>query len=270
VKTNTFYLLTTLLCLIGLSACQPTAGNNDRHEVIVFAAASLTDAFLELADTFEAEHPDTEVVLNFGSSSQLAAQLSEGALANVYASANEKQMQVVIDAGRITSPVQLFASNRLVIIIPADNPANITDLSGLSQPGLRLVTAVPGVPIRQYTDDMLGTLSADPNYGPDYQQAVYDNVVSEEDTVRLVAAKVALGEANAAVVYMTDVTPDITSDVRQIAIPNDYNVLAAYPIGLIDDAPGPELGQTFIDFVLEEQGQAILEKWGFGPAPTPQ
>ncbi len=265
-KLKSFFLLTALVLGLSLSACSPA---NNNQEVIVFAAASLTDAFMELADTFEADHPGVEVALNFGSSSQLANQLTEGAIADVYASANEKQMQVVIDGGRIDPPAQLFASNRLVIVVPADNPANVTNLGSLSQPGLRLVTAVTGVPVRQYTDDMLTTLAADPNYGPDYQQAVYASIVSEEDTVRLVAAKVALGEADAAVVYKTDVTPDITADVKQIPVPDEYNVLATYPIGLINDAPGPELGQAFIDFILEEQGQAILEKWGFGPAPIP-
>ncbi|HEX6383046.1 MAG TPA: molybdate ABC transporter substrate-binding protein, partial [Anaerolineae bacterium] len=122
------------------------------EELLVFAAASLSDAFSEIAEAFEAQHPGVSVALNFAGSSQLAAQLSEGAEADVFASANAAQMQVVVDAGRITAgkPVN-FLSNRITIVVPADNPADVESLEDLSQPGILLVLAVEGVPVRQYT-----------------------------------------------------------------------------------------------------------------------
>lgn len=235
---------------------------------MVFAAASLTDAFDELADTFESDHPGVKVFRNYGSSSQLAIQLVEGAPADVYASANTRQMEVVQEAGRIAGEPVTFASNRLVVILPADNPAGIVNLGDLANPGLRLVLAVPSTPVRDYTDQMIEAMASSAAYGPAFREAVYANLVSEEDTVRRVVTKVTLGEADAGIVYTSDVTPDVIASVWQIAVPEPYNVRATYPIGLIADAPHPELAQAFIDFVLSEEGQAILAHWGFGPASS--
>ena len=197
-----------LILLLLLGGCAPS-NQPTSSEVIVFAAASLTDAMSEIARSFEAAHPGTTVALNFGSSSQLAAQLVEGAPADMFASANPTQMGVVVDSGRVDGEPELFATNRLTAIVPADNPAGIESLGDLAQPGIALVLAVPGVPVRDYTDEALGRLAADPAYGPAFADGFYANLASEEDTVRLVAAKVALGEADAGVVYTSDVTPDI-------------------------------------------------------------
>lgn len=232
------------------------------QELTIFAAASLTDAFNELAETFAAQHDGVQVVLNFAGSSQLAAQLSEGATADLFAPANEAQMQAVVDAGRIVAGSEkLFVSNRLTVIVPADNPAGITTLEDLAQPGVQLILAIDGVPVRQYTDEIVATFPAE------FQAAFYANLVSEEDNVRQVAAKVALGEADAGIVYTSDVTPDIASQVRQITIPEAQNVVASYPIAPLADAPAPTLAQSFIDFVLSAEGQAILARWGFDPPP---
>jgi len=168
-----------------------------------------------------------------------------------------------VDAGRITaSSEKLFVSNRLTVIVPADNPAGITALEDLAQPGVQMILAVTGVPVRQYTDEIVATFPAD------FQTNFYANMVSEEENVRQVSAKVALGEADAGIVYTSDVTPDIADQVLQIDIPDDQNVIATYPIARLADAPAPTLAQSFVDFVLSEDGQAILAKWGFGPPPT--
>lgn len=199
------------------------------------------------------------MLLNLASSSELAIQLSEGAPADVFAPANQAQMQVAADAGRVAGEPAVFSTNRLTIIVPADNPAGVVSPADLAQPGLRLVLAAPGVPVRDYSDQSIALLG-----DAEFQAAVYANVVSEEPNVRQVATKVSLGEADAGIVYSSDVTPELAPQVLQILIPDEQNVLATYPIAVVQGAPGGDLAQQFVDFVLSPQGQAILQKWGFG------
>ncbi|MFW5748758.1 MAG: molybdate ABC transporter substrate-binding protein [Chloroflexota bacterium] len=232
-------------------------------ELIVFAAASLTDAYETIADAFEAENPGVNVLFNFGGSSMLAAQLLQGAPTDVFASANPRQMQVAQEGGRIATEPRTFARNRLVLVVPADNPANIESLRDLANPGVNLILAVPEVPVRVYTDTMLERMAADPAYGEAYRAAVLDNLVSEEPNVRQVSAKVALGEADAGVVYLSDVTPDIADDVIVLPVPDAFNTNATYPIAVVSDSRQPELAQAFIDFVLSDAGQDMLVAWGF-------
>lgn len=259
-------IILVVLILVWLAGCGGGRAGTDlttTSEITVLAASSLTDAFNEIAVAFTAQNPDVRVALNFAGSSQLAAQLGEGVTADVFASANAAQMTAVIATGRITPGTEVvFVSNRLAIIVPADNPAGVTSLADLARPGVKLILAVPGVPVRTYTDEIVSAMP------PDFQTGFYDNLVSEEDNVRQVSAKIALGEADAGIVYTSDVTPDIAGDVQQIAIPDAQNVAAAYPIAPLADAPHPELAQRFIDFVLSDAGQAILVRWGFGPPPT--
>ncbi|MCB9421945.1 MAG: molybdate ABC transporter substrate-binding protein [Ardenticatenaceae bacterium] len=262
-KIKLFFLFVIFFVIFLLAGCGARQSTAETQDLIVFAASSLTDAFNELAETFEAQNPGVQIVLNFASSSQLAAQLSEGAAADIYASANPAQMQAVIDAGRIKASTDVpFVSNRLTVIVPADNPAGITALEDLTRPGIKLVLAVDGVPVREYTDEIVAAMTAD------FQAAFYSNLVSEEDNVRQVSAKIALGEADAGIVYTSDVTPDIADQVRQITIPDDQNVIATYPIAPITDASHPELAQKFIDFILSQEGQNILARWSFDPPTT--
>ncbi len=242
----------------------------ESQTLTVFAASSLTDAFAEIGEGFKSAHRGVNVVFNFGSSATLATQLAEGAPADIFASANAKQMAFAIDARRIAGEPRTFAKNRLVLILPADNPAKIESLHDLAKAGIKLVVAAPRVPVRDYTDAMIEKLLADPNYGEAYKAAFYGNIVSEEDNVRQVAAKVALGEADAGLVYHSDVTPDIADQVKTIQIPDAINTLAAYPIAVTDTAGNPELAGEFIAYVLSHEGQNILAKWGFIPARIPQ
>lgn len=251
-----------LIGVMGISAQENT--------VIVFAASSLTDAFEEIATSFEAEHAGTDVIFSFASSSDLAAQLSEGAPADVFASANNSQMNAAREAGRIAGSPRTFVKNRLVLIIPADNPAGITSLRDLVNEGVRLVIAAPDVPVRTYTNTMLDRLAADPAYGEAYREAFMANVVSEEQNVRQVAAKVALGEADAGIVYVSDVTPDISDQVIAIPIPDTLNTIATYPIAVTNDSVNPELAQSFVDYVLSDAGQNILVNWNFISARIPE
>jgi molybdate transport system substrate-binding protein len=235
-------------------------------ELLVFAASSLTDAFDEMIRAFEVQNPGVRVVINYGGSSGLATQLLEGGVADIFASANSAQMQRVVDAGEIVDDPQTFATNRLVVIVPSDNPGGIETLADLANPGLLLILAMRGVPVRDYTDQMFAEMAADPAYGSAYSAAVYANLVSEEENVRQVAAKVALGEADAGVVYTSDITPDLADRVRQIEVPDAYNVIAAYPIAHLANAPHPDAAAAFLAFVLSDEGQSILNRWGFGSA----
>lgn len=246
-----------LLSVFSVTTAQGTA------TLTVFAASSLTEAFTEIGNNFKASHTGIEITFNFGSSSTLATQLTEGAPADIFASANAKQMTAASDAKRITGKPYIFAKNRLILIVPADNPAKITTLHDLANTGVKLVIAAPKVPVRDYTDAMLTKLVTDPSYGDAYKTAFMANVVSEEDNVRQVSAKVSLGEADAGIVYKSDVTPDIADKVIAIQIPDAINTLAAYPIAATNDAADPKLASEFIDYVLSDVGQDVLVKWGF-------
>lgn len=259
-----------IVVLIALLIGTAAVGAQETQTLTVFAAASLADAFEDIAAGFEADHPGVEVLFSFGSSSTLATQLVEGAPADVFASANSTQMTVARDAERIAGTPRTFVKNRLVLIVPADNPAGITTLRDLANEGVQLIIAAPDVPVRTYTDTMLERLAADPAFGEAFSAAVMANVVSEEDNVRQVAAKVALGEADAGIVYVSDVTPDIGDQVIAIPIPDHLNTIATYPIAVTRDAANPELAQAFVDYVLSDAGQDMLVNWNFISVRIPE
>jgi molybdate transport system substrate-binding protein len=235
----------------------------------VFAAASLTDALEEIANAFEAANPSVSVAYNFAGSQQLAAQINEGAPADVFASANRTQMQAAIDGGRIDhGSEQTFVRNQLVVITPSDNPAGIETLRDLANPGLRLIVSDAVVPVGQYSLDFLAKASALPEYTASYSPTVLANVVSYEDNVRSVLTKVALGEGDAGIVYTTDAALD-GDKVVQIAIPDELNTIADYPIAPLNDSPNAALAEAFIAYLLSPEGQAVLTRYGFlSPAET--
>lgn len=233
----------------------------------VFAAASLTEAFNELGQTFSAEHPGVTLAFNFAGSQQLAQQLGQAAPADVFASANKKQMEVAIEAGRIISGTQkTFVRNRLVIIYPTDNPTGITQLQDLAKPGLKLVLAAKEVPVGQYSLDFLGKAITDTTFSPTYMDDVLKNVVSYEENVRAVLTKVSLGEGDAGIVYTSDITGEGADKVGRLDIPDTLNTLATYPIAVVSDSAAPTQAQAFVDYVLSPAGQAVLEMYGFIPA----
>lgn len=257
-----FTLLLAASLLLSACAAPAVATAPATRELVVMAASSLTDAFNEIANAFEAGNPGVDVLPNYASSSSLATQIVEGAPADVFASANTAQMNVAAEAGRIANEPVIFLTNRLAIIVPADNPGGLSTYTDLSKPGISLILAAPDVPVRDYSDQSIALMG-----DAAFQAAVYANLVSEEPNVRQVATKVSLGEADAGIVYTSDVTPDIADSVRLIPIPDELNVLARYPIAVIEGAPAGNLAQAFVDFVLGPEGQAILAKWGFGPKP---
>lgn len=229
----------------------------------VFAAASLTDAFTEIATAFQAANPRVRVTFNFGASSTLRTQLEQGARADVFASADQIQMDAAKKANVVEGEAPLFAKNKLVLIVPADNPARISGVQDLARPGIRFVLTDKSVPIGNYARTALEKMTGDPRFGADFAQKVLANLKSEEANVRAVVTKVQLGEADAAIVYSSDVTPAVAKDVQRIPIPDEVNVIASYPIAVTRDAPNRAAAQAFIAFVRGPRGQDILKKWGF-------
>src|SRR5260221_7954554 len=269
IRKITSLLLAVAFVVLGFAAHTPVASAQGTKTLTVFAASSLTDAFNEIKTAFEKANSGVTIAYSFGASNALATQLSQGAPADIFASANATQMNAAITAKRIAGKPRTFAKNRLVLIVPADNPAKLTTLKDLAKPGIKLVIAAKGVPVRDYTETMLSKLVKNPIYGADYQTAFMKNVVSEEANVRQVSAKVSLGEADAGFVYRSDVTPDISSKVLIIQIPDSVNTLAAYPIAVTDNSPNPDVAKTYIDYVVSDEGQKTLVKWNFISAVIP-
>ena len=231
-------------------------GETSLGKVTVFAASSLTEAFTELGGVLEQEHPDTRVTFNFASSSDLALQIKEGAPADAFASADPVQMKVVEKEGLAKNPV-VFATNKLVVLVPSDNPAGIQRPQDLAKSGVKLVLAAPEVPAGSYARQAFEALGV--------AKEVEANVVSNEDDVKAVVTKVSLGEADAGVTYVTDATADLEGKVEAIEFPADANPTATYPITALIDAPNPEGAEAFYDLVLSEKGYEILNSYGFGP-----
>lgn len=246
----------SLLCAIlfaGGCPCDP------RHssQLHVFAASSLTEAFQDLESAFEAANPGSGVTLAFGGSQFLRLQIEQGAPSDVFASADRDHMQALAHAGRIVDS-EAFAQSELALVVPPDNPAQIDSFADLPR-AERVVLGVPTVPVGRYSRELLQR-AAD-SYGPDFRTEVLSHVVSEESNVRLVRAKVELGEADAAIVYRTDVTP--SSGVQVVPIPAVLNVRADYYMGIVQGSPHADLARRWISYVGSEEGRRILMKHGF-------
>lgn len=256
-----------LLALL-LAGCAPRPGT-PKTTLQVFAAASLTEAFNELGAGFARQQRDVQVLFSFAGTQQLAQQIIQGAEADVFASANLSQMQIVIEQGLVISEtVRVFASNQLAVALAPGNPAGIENLAYLSQPGVRLVLAAPEVPAGIYTQEMLLRLAGYPTFGPWYREAVLENVVSYETNVKAVLAKVQLGEADAGILYASDVGGNDAPEVESFLVPPDVNPRIRYPIAPLANASQPELAQAFIEYVLSETGQKVLADHGLLPPPA--
>ncbi|MDQ3792978.1 MAG: molybdate ABC transporter substrate-binding protein [Actinomycetota bacterium] len=239
-------------------------GGGGEATLTVLAASSLTDAFGELERTFEERNPGVEVRQSFESSSTLLTQIQQGAPADVFASAAEEEMEAAVEDGLVAGAPEVFVRNREVVMVPEDNPAEIESLRDLAEPGTKLVLAERGVPAADYAEEILG--KADAEYGDGFKRDVLSNVVSREADVRAAVGRVALGDADATFGYASDYTPDIRDRVRVIQIPDDLNIVATYPIATLEGARSPGLAREWVELVVGEEGQRVLEKWGFEPA----
>jgi molybdate transport system substrate-binding protein len=237
----------------------------DQDELTVFTAASLTGAFGEIADLYQSGSGG-KVIQNFDGSQMLRTQIENGAYADVFASANKKHMYGLMAEGYMdNSSVITLLKNRMAVIVPKDNPAEISDLQDLAEPGTKIVMGNSEVPVGSYARQVLDNLAADPSFGEEYKTQVQDNIISEETTVSLVVSKVALGEADAGFAYVSDVTPQMRSEINVIEIPEEYNIIAEYFIGVLLESKYPEQAQSFIDFVMSDESSDVLTKYGFTP-----
>jgi molybdate transport system substrate-binding protein len=219
-----------------------------------------------MAAEFRTVNPGAEVTFNFAGSPTLRAQLEQGARADVYASADMNQMERAVKSGVVDEGVKVFVRNSLVIIAPKDNPGSILSPVDLRRDGLKLVFANEDVPAGAYARQVLAAMERDPAYGAGFSDDVLDNVISLESNVKQVVAKVELGEADAGIVYRTDVSPSLAPKLATIAIPPQFNVVAEYPIALTKDARNRRTAEAFIEFVFSQTGRAILQSWGFESA----
>ncbi len=217
----------------------------------VFAAASLTDTFDALAETFEQKYPSLDVVISYGGSSGLAAQITEGAPADVFAAASKATMTTVTNAGDASDP-EIFASNTLELAVPAGNPAGVTGLADLADAELAIALCDVAVPCGAATQQLLDSVG----------------VVAAPDTleqdVKAVLTKVELGEADAGLVYVTDVQA-AGDGVEGIEVPEAADVVTRYPIAVLTGAPNPDAAARWVAFVLSDAGQEALADAGFGP-----
>ncbi|GAB2451280.1 molybdate transport system substrate-binding protein [Conyzicola lurida] len=229
----------------------PAAADALRGSITVFAAASLTATFTELASQFEAAHPDTTVELNFAGSSDLVTQITEGAPADVFASADTKNMGKVTDADLAEGDPVDFATNVLEIAVPPGNPAGIDNFADLAGPDVKLVVCAPAVPCGA------ATVAVETASGVDLAP------VSEESAVTDVLGKVTSGEADAGLVYVTDVI-GAGDAVEGIEFDESAEAVNTYPIVALGDSEAPDVAQAFVDFVAGDEGRSVLEAAGFG------
>jgi molybdate transport system substrate-binding protein len=228
------------------------SGSGSPAEIKVFAAASLTAAFDRIGQDYTAANPNTKVTFNFAGSQALATQIQQGAPADVFASADTANMGKV--ASLVGTPKN-FASNLLRIVVAKGNPKAVKGLEGLSNPDLKVVLAAPEVPAGKYAQQALAA------------QHVTVKPVSLEDNVKAVVTKVSLGEADAGIVYVTDVTAG-GDKVEGVDIPNDQNVPATYPIATVKASTHQSQAQAFMALVVSDQGQQVLSSFGFLPPPA--
>lgn len=258
----------TILALLLAAGCTSsgTAPVAEKNELTVFTAASLTGAMTDIAKAYEALHPDTKIVLNFDGSQALRTQIEQGAHADLFLSANTKHMTALQGEGLIVNDsVATFAKNKLALIVPKENRANITGLSDLAQPGIRLVMGTKEVPFGDYTRQALEKMAKDSAYGPAYRDAVMNNVVSEDPAVTALVAHIRLGEADAGIAYASDVNEGDRALITTIPIPDSYNVIASYPLGIVQDSVAQDQAASFIQFIESPEGNAILTSYGFTP-----
>jgi molybdate transport system substrate-binding protein len=252
---------------LGLTSCGKTSTSQSPgspRTLTVFAAASLTQALEQVGHDFEAENPGAHIAFSFAGSQALRTQIEQGAPADVFASASPADMNALVSSRQVdSSATRPLVTNQLEVILPATNPAGLSRLQDLARPGLKLVLAAPDVPVGMYARQSLRLM--DTEFGPGFSGKVLSNVVSQEDNVKQVVAKVQLGEADAGIVYISDAVA--APDVKRITIPAGLNVTAQYVIAPLSTAPEAGFAAAFVEYVRSPAAESVFIKWGFHPIP---
>jgi molybdate transport system substrate-binding protein len=259
-----------VLLVAGMGLLPTSQAGPPASTLTVYAAASLTGAFSEIGQSLERTHPGLTVRFNFAGSQQLALQIEQGAPADVFASADQRWMSYVGDKGLLGADPVVFARNRLVAVVPRTNPARIGRLEDLARRGTKIVFAAEAVPAGRYSRETIEKLAHAQGFPEDYDRRVLANVVSQEENVKSVVAKVQLGEADAGMVYRSDVTPAVARYVRVFEIPERYNSIATYPIAALKSARDTEATREFVALVTSAAGQEVLRHHGLLPAAAGQ
>ncbi len=252
------------VALVALLGVAPAAAQDaaPRGGLTVFAAASLTAAFRELGPMLPG---GVTVRFNFAGSQQLAVQIEQGARADVFASADQRWMEYLEEKKLTDGEPRVFAHNRLVVIVPKSNPGRIRRLQDLARRGIKLVVGAEAVPVGKYSREAIQNLAGVNGYPEGYAEHVLGNVVSQEENVKAVVAKVQLGEADAGFVYRSDVGAPVARYVTVLELPDEANVIASYPIAVVAGAANAKGARAFVDLVTGPEGQRVLAKHGLMP-----
>ncbi len=232
-------------------------------DLTIFGAASLKGALEKAKPAYEASHPGITLTLSTDSSAVLEAQIEQGAPADVFLSADTSNPQKLVDGGFASGGATDFAGNKLTIIVALDNPADVTTPADLARSGLKVIAAGDGVPITAYAAQLVDNLGDQPGYPPEFAAAYAANIVSKEDNVKAVVAKIELGEGDAGIVYVTDAAA--STKITTIAVPDAANVRATYAGVVVKASPNQDAAKTFLDWFAGPDGQAILASFGFLP-----
>jgi molybdate transport system substrate-binding protein len=245
------------------ASATPAAEGPEAFALSVFGAASLKDVLATVKTAYEAAVPDITITVATDSSSTLRTQIEQGAPADVFLSADQANPSKLADAGLTDGDAVDFASNRLTVILPSDDPADISSPADLAGPGVKIIAASEAVPITKYAQVVVANLAALPGYPANFAEAYAANVVSNEQNVKAVVAKIELGEGDAAIVYVTDAMA--SSTVKSIEIPPGANVPASYSGVVIKASARAAQAHAFLDWLAGPDGAAILATFGFLP-----
>jgi molybdate transport system substrate-binding protein len=235
-------------------------------ELTVYAAASLADALDDVQAAYEPLNPGLTLTISTDSSTALETKIEQGAAADVFLSADTANPQKLIDGGLATGPVLVLATNQLTIIVPTDNPAGIESAADLARPGIRVVAAGDAVPITRYAKQLVDKLAKSAGFPADFAKKYAANIVSKEESVAAVVGKIAIGEGDAAIVYVTDAAG--SNAVNSIDVPDEANVLATYGAVVVKATKHAAEARAFLEWLRGPAGLAILANWGFGSPPS--
>lgn len=263
-------LLATMAAGMVAAGCGTPLSRADARptELTVYAAASLKETLQEISAAYATAAPGVRLTVSTAASTALRAQIEQGAPADVFLSADTTQPAALVDAGLVAGETLVFAGNRLAIIVPAADPAGIDTPADLARPGIGIVAAGEAVPITRYASELIDRLAGLEGYPAGYAEAVTANVVSREDDVKIVVAKIELGEGDAAIVYQTDALA--SEGVSTVDIPAEANVVASYAGMVVKASVHPVEARAFLDWLVTDPAQSIFAPHGFAPpAPAP-